>query len=86
MRSTWEHIIQTGCMEHYPNVSILVCIKLTMATNTACCERGFSKMKIIKTYLRNRLHISTLDALMEVSMNGPEPHTSLSNKNGEEAF
>jgi hypothetical protein len=29
-------------------------------------------MKIIKTYLRNRLHISTLDALMEVSMNGPE--------------
>eukprot|EP00854_Cymbomonas_tetramitiformis_P010170 gene10170-12033_t len=39
---------------------------------TACCERGFSKMKIIKTYLRNRLMDSTLSAFMMCSLNGPE--------------
>ena len=50
----------------------LICLKLIMTLNTACCERGFSRMKLIKTYLRNRLYIETLDALMTIAMVGPE--------------
>ena len=50
----------------------LICLKLIMTLNTACCERGFSRMKLIKTYLRNRLYIETLDALMTIALVGPE--------------
>ena len=36
--------------------------------NTAACERGFSKMKLIKTNIRNRLDTKQLDNLMLVSL------------------
>ena len=36
------------------------------------CERGFSQMKLIKSALRNRLYIETLDALMTISLVGPD--------------
>jgi hypothetical protein len=48
----------------------LIQIRLVLVFSTACCERGFSLMKIIKSALRNRLYIETLDALMTISMLG----------------
>ena len=56
----------------YEDITFLVSIRCILPLTTACCERGFSKMKIIKTYLRNRLMDSTLSALMMCSLNGPE--------------
>ncbi|KAK3261917.1 hypothetical protein CYMTET_29204 [Cymbomonas tetramitiformis] len=56
----------------YPNVAFLVTIREILPLNTACCERGFSKMGIIMTALRNRMCPETLSALMMCSINGPE--------------
>ena len=49
----------------------VVCIRLVCHLNTACCERGFSRMGLIKSALRNRLYIETLDALMTIGLIGP---------------
>ena len=50
----------------------LLCIKLVLPYSTSGLERAFSRMKLIKNYLRNRLYIETLDALMTVGLVGPE--------------
>jgi hypothetical protein len=47
-------------------------LRAVLAFGTAVCERGFSKMKLIKSALRNRLYIETLDALMTISLVGPD--------------
>ena len=44
-------------------IEVLYQVRAVFAYSTAICERGFSKMKLIKSYLRNRLYIETLDAL-----------------------
>ena len=38
-------------------------------------ERGFSKMKLLKDHLRSRMSNKTLEALMGITINGPEFHT-----------
>ena len=53
------------------NITILLQIKTVLALNTAMCERGFSRMKLVKSALRNRLYIETLDALMLLGLVGP---------------
>lgn len=55
-----------------PNIQILLQIKVVLAYNTSMCERGFSRMKLIKSALRNRLYIETLDALMTIALVGPD--------------
>ena len=57
----YRHLIQKGLVSN--QISVLVDIRLVQAMNTACCERGFSRMKLIKTASRNRLYVETLDAL-----------------------
>ena len=69
MRSMYRHLIQKGLVSN--QISVLVDIRLVQAMNTACCERGFSRMKLIKTASRNRLYVETLDALMMIALNGP---------------
>jgi hypothetical protein len=41
--------------------------------STAECERVFSKLKLVKTKLRNRLSQKTLEQLLQISLNGPPP-------------
>lgn len=36
-----------------PNIGIALRILLTIPVTSACAERSFSKLKLIKTYLRN---------------------------------
>ena len=55
-----------------PNILVLLQIKQVLPYNTAMCERGFSLMKLIKSALRNRLYVETLDALMMVKLVGPD--------------
>ena len=53
-----------------PDVKRLNCIFCVLCLTTVWCERGFSLMAIIKTKLRNRLSITTLDSLMMIASNG----------------
>jgi hypothetical protein len=57
----------------FPNFSKLLHIAVIIPLSTADCERGFSKLKLIKTDRRNRLSAQTLEALMLISIEGPDP-------------
>ncbi|KAJ8043866.1 hypothetical protein HOLleu_11156 [Holothuria leucospilota] len=54
----------------YPNLSKVAAAALIIPASTADCERGFSKLKIIKTRLRSRMSHKTLNSLM-ASIEGP---------------
>ena len=41
--------------ENVPNLIIDIRIYLTLAVSVASCERSFSKLKLIKTYLRSTM-------------------------------
>jgi hypothetical protein len=55
----------------YPQMATLISIALIIPVSTAPCERGFSAINRIKTKLRNRLHTSTVDTLLRISVEGP---------------
>jgi hypothetical protein len=69
-RCLWKQQLKTGELESLPMMYILVCIMLVFPYNTSCCERGFSLMKLIKSALRNRMYVETLDALMAIKLLG----------------
>lgn len=50
-----QYIITNDLEDIYPNVYIAIRIMLTMPVSTASAERSFSKLKIIKNYLRNSM-------------------------------
>ncbi|XP_046753090.1 uncharacterized protein LOC124416210 [Diprion similis] len=52
----------------YPNIEIAYRIFLTMPVTTASCERGFSKLKLIKTYLRSTMGQGRLTGLAILSI------------------
>ena len=54
----------TSIQSLYRNLSKLASIAAIIPVSTAECEHSFSAMKHIKTALRNRLKITTLDCLM----------------------
>ena len=57
--------------EIFPELHLLCCIALSIPLATAWPERGFFTMCHVKTKQRNRLLDVTLNALINVSMNGP---------------
>ena len=67
--------------QNYPELHWLSCVALTIPLSTAWPERGFSTLRRVKNQQRNRLLDSTLNALLNVSMNGP---TELSAKDAEQ--
>ena len=69
-RRLWEQQLTSGALDSLPAMRTLVYIMLTLPYKTACCERGFSAMKLIKTASRNRMYIETLDALMTIKIVG----------------
>ena len=54
----------------YPCFVYLMRLYLAVAISTAKCERIFSRLKLVKTALRNRLDYS-LDRILQVALNGP---------------
>ena len=71
----WEHVamhFDTGALTGYSEFIKLALAVLLIVTDTSCCERAYSLMDRIHTYLRNRLEVKTLNDLMCICSNGPE--------------
>ena len=62
----------TSYQSVYHLFSKIASIALTLPVTNADSERGFSCMNRVKTILRNRLTVSSLDILLRISMEGPE--------------
>jgi len=63
---TLKCIHQHSLQDLYPNLEVALQIFLTMPATTATCERSFSKLKLIKNYLRLTMgqeHLSNLAIL-----------------------
>jgi hypothetical protein len=63
---TW--IVKWGLTEMLPNLTILLRIYLTLCVSVATCERSFSKLKLVKTYLRSQMSHSRLTSLAVLSI------------------
>ncbi|CAC5383239.1 unnamed protein product [Mytilus coruscus] len=57
----------------FPHLTKVVEIIFTLPMSNAWPERGFSKLKLTKTTLRNILQNDILQSLLQVSLNGPKP-------------
>ena len=67
----WKSVMQEHT-ERFSNISQLAEIALCLPMNTACCERAFSAMKMIKNDWRACLHPTTLSTLMRIAIEGPD--------------
>lgn len=54
-QSTFKVIYEQHLEEIYPNITIALQIFLTLPVSVASGERSFSKLKLIKNYLRNTM-------------------------------
>ena len=72
MVECWKPVMRKGCLI-FSQVVKVVSVVLLIPTNTACCERGFSAVNLIKTFLRNRMRTPLLNAIMMIRLNGPTP-------------
>ena len=55
--------------EEYPNISIIGNAVLLFCAENATVERGFSLMTRLKTKVRNKLSVVTVDTLMRLRLN-----------------
>ena len=56
----------------YPELWKFVQLVSVLSASSACCEHGFSRMKVIKTDRRNKLSSDHLNSLMTVSLGDPD--------------
>jgi hypothetical protein len=63
-----QWIVQWGYVEMLPNLVVVLRIFLTLCVSVASCERSFSKLKLIKTYLRSRMSQTRLTSLAILSI------------------
>ncbi|KAL4091733.1 hypothetical protein QTP88_026380 [Uroleucon formosanum] len=61
-------IYKNKLQDVYPNISVAYQIYLTMPVTSASCERSFSKLKLIKTYLRSNTEQARLNHLSILSI------------------
>jgi hypothetical protein len=61
-------ITKYGLRDAYPNIEIALRIFLSMPVSVASCERSFSKLKIIKNYLRSSTSETRLTNLAILSI------------------
>ncbi|KAG1682967.1 4-aminobutyrate aminotransferase, mitochondrial [Nymphon striatum] len=72
--AVWNDILSLH-RARFPNMSLIGELVLVLPLNTACCERGFLQMKIIKSDWRSSLTPKTLDSLMRIVIDGPDIDT-----------
>lgn len=63
-----QYITENNLKEIYPNIYIVIRILLTVPVSTASAERSFSKLKLIKNYLRSTMSQERLSALAVLSI------------------
>lgn len=63
-----SYITENSLKEIYPNIYIVIRILLTIPVSTGSAERSFSKLKLIKNYLRNTMSQERLSALAVLSI------------------
>ena len=63
-----EFIAEWDFIETLPNLSLSLKIFLTICVSVASCERSFSKLNLIKTYLRSTMEQSRLSSLSILSI------------------
>lgn len=61
-------IIDKDLQEIFPNIYVVLKIYLVLMTTNCTDERGFSKLKILKTRLRNSLFQDKLNSLALMSI------------------
>ncbi|KAL4083513.1 hypothetical protein QTP88_028829 [Uroleucon formosanum] len=62
------HAFEIDKKEIYPNITIALQIFLTLPVSVASAERSFSKLKLIKNYLRNTMKQQRLNNLSIISI------------------
>ena len=65
-------IVEYGDESVFPNIPIALQILLTVAVSTASCERSFSKLKLILSYLRSSMSQERLCDLALLSIERDE--------------
>lgn len=63
-----EYIYSNNLLSTFPNLAIIIQILLTLPVTVATGERSFSKLKIIKNYLRSSMSQDRLSALAMLSI------------------
>lgn len=66
--SILNYIVEKGFNEIYPNLTIAIRILLTLPVTVASAERSFSKLKIVKNYLRSTMAQERLSNLSLLSI------------------
>lgn len=61
-------IVKLGFIEVVPNLSLCLRLFLTVCVSVSSCERSFSKLKLIKNYLRSTIGQSRLTNLAILSI------------------
>jgi len=61
-------ILKNGLQEAYPNIFTAYQIFLTLPVTSASCERSFTKLKLIKSYLRSTTKQTRLNDLSIISI------------------
>lgn len=63
-----QWIVKWGLVESFPNIVLSLRIFLTICISVAICERSFSKLKLILSYLRSKMSQTRLDSLAIISI------------------
>lgn len=75
--TVWQDLLGMEIMElEFPAVVRVLRNVLVIPLSSVECERGFSRMALVRTKIRNRLKSSTLDVLLRVLCEGPSEHLS----------
>ena len=70
-----QYIIKHGLEGCFANLSIVIRILLTLPASVASAERSFSKLKLIKNYLRTTMSQDRLSDLGILSVDSEETYT-----------
>ncbi|BFZ09062.1 hypothetical protein BsWGS_12101 [Bradybaena similaris] len=63
-----KFLLKYKLQESFPNVAVALRILLTLPVSVASGDRSFSKMKLIKTYLRSTMRQQRLVGLATISI------------------
>ncbi|KAG8429796.1 hypothetical protein GDO86_019188 [Hymenochirus boettgeri] len=74
-RAVLEYICKTKMSTIFPNVCVAIRILLTLPVTVASGERSFSKLKLIKTYLRSTMTQERLVGLATISIEHELAHS-----------